>query len=452
LSASNPPAARPRLLAVAPSAYPFGGVADWLDGLVTGLRARGWPLDVALLAGDHHDVDRYLERHPLGDVERVVNRTGSREGRPRALARAIADSAAELVLAVNVGDIEEAVDRVRHAGRRSLRLVTTQHALQADYFAHLRARSESVDGVVVTNRLGVALAERCGGLERERIAYAPYGVDATTLAPARAGGPPLGIVWAGRLARRQKRAGDLPAICSALERHGVAYRLEIAGAGPDEARLREALAGRLESGAVRFLGALPRERLRAEAYGRAEVLLVTSDWETGPIVAWEALVAGAAIVSTAYLGSGAEGALRPDETALFFPVGDADAAAQALGRATDPELRRRLVAAGQREVATRYTLSASLDAWESALLRFASLPPRPAREARPPAKPSGRLDRWLDAPAAELLRGALPVRRRQRSAGAEWPHALATSTDESTFRELALAADRPPPAAAEAPS
>lgn len=444
MSASNPPAARPRLLVVAPSAYPFGGVADWLDGLVAGLRARGWPLDVALLAGDHHDVDRYLERHALGEVTRVVNRTGSREGRARALARAISESPAELVLAVNVGDVEEAVDRVRRAERRSLRLVTTQHALQSDFFAHLRARRESVDGVVVTNRLGIALAERYSGMERERIAYAPYGVDATTLAPARPGGPVLGIVWAGRLAQRQKRAGDLPAICAALERRGVAYRLEIAGAGPDEARLREALAGRLESGAVRFLGALPRERLRAEAYGRADVLLVTSDWETGPIVAWEALVAGAAIVSSAYLGCGAEAALRHDETALLFPAGDADAAALALDRATDPELRRHLVAAGQREIATRYTLSLSLDAWESALLRVVSSPPRPARKERLPAKPSGRLDRWLDAPAAELLRGALPVRRRQRSAGGEWPHALESSADASTFRELALAADRPP--------
>jgi hypothetical protein len=106
-------------------------------------------------------------------------------------------------------------------------------------------------------------------------------------------------------------------------------------------------------------------------------------------------------------------------------------------------LRRRLAAAGQAEVVARYSLATSLDAWEGALLRLAELPPRAPRSVREPSPPAGRLDRWLGAVRAESLRAALGVRRRQSSAGAEWPHALAARGDEDEFLRRAASLDRP---------
>ena len=435
--------ARPRLLIVAPAAYPFGGVATWLDGLVAGLRRRDWPLEVALLAGHHHDVERYLERHPLGDVHPIANPGGSREGRQRALAEALTALQPEVVLAANVGDIEDAVDRLRRAGAPAPRLITTQHALQRDYFDHLRSRAEVVDGVIVTNRLGVELAREHARMESERIAYAPYGVDLGPPLSRRQSAGTLGIVWAGRLQQPQKRVLDLPAICAHLDAAGVDYRLELAGSGPEGDRLAAALAPFERAGRVRRLGEVPHERVRDAVYSGNDVLLVTSAWETGPIVAWEALAAGLAVVSARYLGSGREAALRHLDTALLFPVGDAPAAASALGRARDPELRRKLVAAGQAEVGSRYSTNASLDAWEGALLRLAALPPRSARARPEPIAPTGRLDRWLGPPRAESVRRLVRIAHRQRSPGDEWPHALAGAGDERAFLRLAAELDRP---------
>ncbi len=57
--------APPHLLVVAPSAYPLGGVATWLDDLVPGLERAGWRVTVGLTAGRHHDVSRLSGAPPL---------------------------------------------------------------------------------------------------------------------------------------------------------------------------------------------------------------------------------------------------------------------------------------------------------------------------------------------------------------------------------------------------
>ena len=67
--------------------------------------------------------------------------------------------------------------------------------------------------------------------------------------------------------------------------------------------LRDALAQGGWLGRTRFLGVLDAAALR-RAYGEAGCLLLTSAWETGPLVVWEAMAAGLPVVSAAYTGSG----------------------------------------------------------------------------------------------------------------------------------------------------
>ncbi len=433
---------RPRLLVVAPSAYPLGGVATWLDGLVPGLRKNGWNVQVALLAGDHHDVGRYLERHPLGKVSRVANPGGSAAGRRRALARTILASGADLVLSVNVGDIEDALDQVRRRGAAKVRLITTQHGLQRDFYDHLRSRADLIDGVVVTNRLGVELATDYAGLERKRVAYAPYGVE-LELAPApRRESAALRIAWVGRLDQAQKRVADLVGIAAHLTEKGVDFRLLVAGGGPERERFEEQMTAAGLAPRAELLGEVPPDQVRSRVYDRSDALIVTSSWETGPIVAWEALAAGLAVASSRYLGSGREAALRDGETALLFDVGDASGAAEQVARLRDPALRKRLVEAGRAEVRTRYSMAASHSAWDAALLRLSRQPARPPRRVPSTPPTSGRLDRWLGAEVAQTLREQLRIRHDQPSAGAEWPHVLCSQGDGSEFFRRAAALDR----------
>src|SRR6185503_3526342 len=113
----------------------------------------------------------------------------------------------------------------------------------------------------------------------------------------------------------------------------------IAGDGPARNSLLQALQPWIESGRVEYLGALAADQIGPQVFANADVFLLTSSWETGPIVIWEAMAAGVAVVSSRYIGSGLEGALQHEGNCLMFPVGDSEAAATQLARTRDVDLR-----------------------------------------------------------------------------------------------------------------
>lgn len=430
-----------RLAVFAPSAYPLGGVADWLDYLLAGLAQRGVEPELCLVAGGGHDVDRYLARHPWPKARAVRNPTGSAEGRVRALMAAAEATAAQIVLAVNLHDVYEAVRRLRwRGGRDAPKLAMALHALQDDLIADIARNADVLDGVIATNRLSVALAAAALAAE-DRVHYAPYGVPPVAVAarPPRAPSP-LRLLYAGRIEQAQKRVLDLAPILAAARRGGLAVRLAIAGAGDAEASLRMALAEAGVADCVDWLGDLERAQLAA-AYRAHDALLITSEWETGPIVAWEAMAHGLPVVSARYVGSGLEAALVDGDTALLFDVGDAAAAAACLHRLADPRLRAGLVAAGRRLVAERYTVEHSVDAWHRALQAVLAAAPRPRAPPRP-APIRGRLDRWLGVGPAEDLRRRLGIGFAHRTPGAAWPHSGSADLGQPQFLEAARRLDR----------
>lgn len=98
---------------------------------------------------------------------------------------------------------------------------------------------------------------------------------------------PLVLGYSGRLEVEQKQVFRLVELCRLLGAAGLPFTLEIAGSGGAMAELRR----QLPAGNCRFLGALDAAELRA-AYQRWQFLVCTSDYETGPLVALEAMAAG----------------------------------------------------------------------------------------------------------------------------------------------------------------
>ena len=145
------------ILFIAPSAYPFGGVADWLAYLLPGLERLGWICTLGLVAGKHHQVNRYLDQHPFGRVLPIANATGSPEGRVRALQSAIESTAASIVATINIVDVYEAVRRIRQRGGSDVRVVTTLHGLQDDLLADIAFNRDVIDAVISSNRLSQSL-------------------------------------------------------------------------------------------------------------------------------------------------------------------------------------------------------------------------------------------------------------------------------------------------------
>jgi len=436
------------VLFIAPSAYPLGGVAVWLDYLFPALHTLGWQATAGLVAGRCHDAAAYRAAYPGLPVVEIHNPTGSAEGRIRAIEAALLRVRPVVVVAVNIVDVYAAARRVRRRGQ-PLKVAMALHGIAADLLADLRREAAlGLDAVIATNRLAVRLCEAHAGMQPERVLYAPYGVDAEALGALartpRSG--PLRVVWVGRLEQDQKRVHDLPAILAALDAQGVDYHLRIVGDGPERATVANALAPWLQSGRADLAGALPATALGPDVYARADALLITSSWETGPIVAWEAMAAGVAVVTSRYVGSGLEGALRPGENCAMFPVGDVPEAARQLANlASGPALCARLAEAGRATVAQRYATSRSVQAWADALQAITQLTTLAVPADEPPPPASGRLDHWLGTGRAETLRRSVGRAYSHLAPGNEWPHTAVTKADEvGLFRRASLFdAERP---------
>ncbi len=418
-----------KLLFIAPSAYLLGGVQDWLATLVPGLRTRGVAVTVAVPDGDLHRFDPYHLTYPDLKAISFRNATGSRIGRIQTLVHLLEENPSDVIVGVNLVDLFPAVREARRA--RSMRgtppfrekVVMTLHAIEADYLADLERERDVIDAVIATNRLSCALAEQVSGMPAERVLYAPYGVEIPEPLPLRP--PPtshLRLAWVGRLEEAQKRVHDLPAILRNLDAGGLSYSLSIAGDGPEFDRLHIDLAPWIHTGRVQMLGRLTRDQLRRQVYATHHALLITSRWETGPIVAWEAMAGGMAVVSSTYVGSVMEAALVDGETALLFPVGESGTAARQIHRLLNPALLARLTSAGRRLVRERYSSEASLRSWLEGFERVRGLPSLPLPPAAPPLAPAGRLDRWLGAAPADRIRRRLGLRFVHETAGGEWPH------------------------------
>jgi glycosyltransferase involved in cell wall biosynthesis len=163
------------------------------------------------------------------------------------------------------------------------------------------------------------------------------------------------IVSVGRL-HEPKDFVTLARALRALPAEG--WRAEIVGDGPDRPDVeRELREGRL-TGAVALVGErtdVPRR------LAHADVFVLSSRSECMPISVLEAMAAGLPVVASAV--GGIPEMVLDGETGILVAPGDDGALGAALGRlAADPDLRRRMGAAGRRRVEERFDLPGFRDA------------------------------------------------------------------------------------------
>jgi glycosyltransferase involved in cell wall biosynthesis len=174
----------------------------------------------------------------------------------------------------------------------------------------------------------------------------PLGVALDRWPPApprtRCDGAPLRLLHVANL----NRVKDQPTLLRALallERRGVAFSLETAGFDALGGRIQRLRAELGLQDDIRFLGFVPHDRLRP-LFDRADLLLVSSVHEAGPLVMLEAAVAGLPTVGTA-VGHIVDFA---PEGAACVAIGDPGALAEAIERfAGDESLRLRVASTAQ---------------------------------------------------------------------------------------------------------
>jgi glycosyltransferase involved in cell wall biosynthesis len=198
--------------------------------------------------------------------------------------------------------------------------------------------------------------ERCAGAvvqtEREALKLARYGgracripnaVDTQLFCPDEHGGAGLSniILCVGRLHDTQKRLSD---VLRALRLLPNDWRLEIAGTGPDETKLRELGESLGVADRVTYLGFVGDGLELRDLYRRASVLALPSAYEGLPMVLLEAMSCGMAVVGSE-IPAIAE-VLEAGRTGLLAPVGAPEQLAAALRAAVT---RRHELGAAARE-------------------------------------------------------------------------------------------------------
>jgi glycosyltransferase involved in cell wall biosynthesis len=191
------------------------------------------------------------------------------------------------------------------------------------------------------------------------------------------------IAFLGRLERQKGPTVAYRALAELRERHGIDAKLELAGRGtPEQLLLLERLAKELDiEDRVELLGQLDRSGV-GDLLARASALVAPSTWqEPFGLVLIEAALARVPVVASR--SGGMPEALHQDEHALFFPIGDAAACADALARVLLEREETAARVARAYERATTFTpagYSAELEDFLEAAVAAHS----PAPNTRPP--------------------------------------------------------------------
>ena len=397
-----------KILFCSQAAHTGGGVEAWLESLSTALAERGWDVVTGLAKGRFHDPARYAERHRVIAPVAIDGSSGLREDRVLALVRLFEYVKPDVIFPVNLADAIAAAAWWKGRGANT-RLAICIHGQGDDRIAQAREYGPFLDLAASVSK---RVADRLGAQAR----HIPAGVPA----PVRETAPReqlRRLAFIGRL-DSDKRIRDAVPLLRALADADLEFHF--IGSGPEESYLREALR---DAHAI-FHGNVTRDELYASIYPELDAIAIFSEAETGPIVAWEAMMHGVVPITSDYVGRKEENVIRDGETGLVFPVGDIERAAKAIRSVTAPGSLRELSHRARALLPETYTQDAFERAWDGALRATVDLPRRCGALADLPSLVSpGFLARLgLGVAATSHLRHLLGRRFVHGEPGSEWPH------------------------------
>jgi glycosyltransferase involved in cell wall biosynthesis len=194
----------------------------------------------------------------------------------------------------------------------------------------------------------------CTVLPEHRVALIDNGVPVEKYAePVGRHGTPR-VLYVGLLTPR-KGVVDLLTASRLLRERGIAHEIALLGGTPDEGPEAEAAVRAALVDTVQLLGTRPHEEMPV-AFAEADVFCLPSWWEAMPLSVLEAMAAGLPVVATDVGDVGR--AVADGETGFVVPAREPERLADALEKLlTDPDLRRRMGAAGRARVRERFSSS-----------------------------------------------------------------------------------------------
>jgi glycosyltransferase involved in cell wall biosynthesis len=201
-----------------------------------------------------------------------------------------------------------------------------------------------------------------------KIEMVRLGVDISAFRPADHTGDGVELLCVGRLSAEKGHHILLDALALVVaEYRAVTIRLRLVGDGPDRAALAQHAEKLGIQEHVIFEGWANHDRV-LEFYQRADIFLLASFAEGIPVVLMEAMAMELPVVATWI--SGIPELVDSGQNGLLCAPGDADALAANIHKLiSDPDLRKRLGAAGRRTVLDQFDLAANAKEWAAVLRR-----------------------------------------------------------------------------------
>ncbi len=205
------------------------------------------------------------------------------------------------------------------------------------------------------------------GARPEQLRLVYCGIDTSHFSPSEEVGnhDPPHIVSSGRLVEKKGFLYLIEA-CRLLKDRGLSFRCTIAGSGPQEATLREKVRGLDLDDVVSLTGeALAQEKIpefmhSGDMYCLPCVWASDNDVDGLPQMLMEAMACGLPAVSTDLVGI--PDLIEHEKSGLLAQPNDVTALADCLQRLIEqPELARKLAAAGRERVTQAFDLSTALD-------------------------------------------------------------------------------------------
>jgi len=296
-----------------------GGTFTFYQNLRQGLRQYGWDMR-CVTVGETENAGWDNAFADEGCV-RLAPREADLKKQSMAFAEWCKNNNASVVMPINSRAIIASLPHLPPDTR-----IVTRCADSTDegYRRATYAKERIARVVAVTPRHVEDLPEKYG-IQREKIALIPHGIDLTPYAQIQrqpsAMPAMLRIAFVGRL-HEQKGILYIPGILQILEVQGIGYHLTIAGSGMHQDILQEKMKTSIQAGNVTFLGTVPREQIPG-VLAQADISLFLSHHEGFGFALIEGMAAGCVPVASLLPGV-SDFIVENGKTGFLSPVGDID--------------------------------------------------------------------------------------------------------------------------------
>lgn len=343
-----------------------GGIYSTYQRLRTSLRSRGWDVRCVYGASEKRNWYGY---HPslvdegcveLGDVNDDLMTTARR------FVRWVEEHGIDVVVPMSS---KAGLSAVPHLPP-TVQVVTRCFEITPHTYRIAAAQPERTAAFVATSLRQKNDLVQNYAIASDRIRLIPHAIDVATFsAPRREsadGSVRLGFV--DRLDDRQKNIMALPTIATRLDEAGIHWHLGIVGSGPDEDRLKQALAKPVKQGKVHFFGARPLAEMPIR-FSKFDILVKPSRLEGFGISLIEAMSAGVIPVCSRIAGV-TDWIINDGQDGRLVPIGDSIGMADAvIALCRDPGMLKRMRENARRTVEERFNLEDFGSRWNDLFTR-----------------------------------------------------------------------------------